>query len=467
MKTDILFISIQKQDSPAKGKFRAPPLGQLQLCSYLREGGFTPAILDVGEKDTELAGKVLSRIREEKPAVIGLSITTPLFNPAIRIARLIKENFRDMPVIAGGPHPTVRPDEVLQTGFVDIAVKGEGEMPLLGLMKAYRKSPAGFGSRLKKVPGLVFMDRGRLVDSGQSRVIEDLDSLPLPARDLIDIRDYEPLPNQYRNLPVVHIVTSRGCPFGCRFCSNIFGQRLRQRSAKSVLDEIRQCVRDLDAREVYFYDDTLTANRKWVRSLCEGLIEENIKVSWSCFARIDTVDRETLDLMRKAGCWNIFYGIEAGYQECLDRIFKNITLDRIRSAIDMTRDAGIEIRASFMLGFPWESPKEGMKTIQFAKSLDIEYAQFNLFTPFPGIPLLEEAKKSGTLDMNKNRYDLWAPSYVPRLYRSRKALVNLQKTGFRQFYMRPSHILKMAGKLRSTGDLVRQLKGAYYLLRNY
>jgi len=466
MNKDILFVSIQKQNSEKDNILRAPPLGQLQLCSFLIESGFLPSIIDLGENDIGLTKKVLKKISDEQPKIIGFSISTPLFDPVVSLARIIKRRFPKILIIAGGPHPTLRPIETVQAGCFDIVIKGEGEIPLLKIMKLQKSQDSEFKEQLSSIPGLVYKYGGKSKSTGDGEIIKNLDELPLPARSLINISDYVPLPNQYRRLPVVHIVTSRGCPFGCKFCSNIFGLKLRQRSVDKVIYEINHCIEKYHAKEIYFYDDTLTADKKWIKSLCKRMIDEKFNISWSCFARIDTVDPEMLRLMKRAGCWNIFYGIEAGYQACLDRIFKNITLARIRNTINITNEAGIEIRASFMLGFPWESPREGLKTIKFAKSLDIDYAQFNLFTPFPGIPLYDLAKKSGKLDDNNKLYDLWSPSYVPKKYKTKKNLVAIQKKGFRQFYLRPSHILKMIKKIRSIDDLKRHAEGAIFLFRN-
>jgi radical SAM superfamily enzyme YgiQ (UPF0313 family) len=242
--------------------------------------------------------------------------------------------------------------------------------------------------------------------NGPRPLIQNLDALPFPARDLLPMDKYIPLPNQYKRKPVANLMALRGCPYQCTFCSAnaVFGCSLRMRSAQRVYDEIKQLVDTYGIREISFWDDTLTVNKKWLHELCDLIISNHLDITWSCYARVNTVDLDLLKKMKKAGCWNIFYGIESGNQELLDRIKKGITLDQIRNAVKLTKKAGIEVRGSFMIALPGETPEMAHKTIDFAIELDPDYAQFSITTPYPGTELFEQAKQYGELSGDFSKF---------------------------------------------------------------
>jgi radical SAM superfamily enzyme YgiQ (UPF0313 family) len=292
-------------------------------------------------------------------------------------------------------------------------------------------------------------------------LIPDVDVLPLPARDLIPMGRYIPLPNQYITPPVVHMVVQRGCPFSCSFCSNnaVFGRKVRKRSPALVVEEIKHVIKKYNARELSFWDDTITVDRKWLLEVCELILKENIKINWSCYASVSTVDTELLKTMRRAGCWNIFYGYESGVQELLDNIDKNITLEDIEYVNEITRKSGIEIRASFMLALPGETPELAMKTLEFAIKLNPEYAQFSLTTPFPGTKLFNEASKYGRLITDFSRYNCWEPVFIPYGYKDGKEILNVQKICNKRFYFRPAYIINRLKRTRTFEDMVRNYKG--------
>jgi radical SAM superfamily enzyme YgiQ (UPF0313 family) len=275
------------------------------------------------------------------------------------------------------------------------------------------------------------------------------------------MRKYIPLPNQYKRLPVVHTTAIRGCPFRCTFCSNniVFGRKIRAKSPERVIEEITSVTRLYGAREIAFWDDTFTINKKWATSLCNLIMKEKLDIVWSCYASVNTVDKELLQTMGKAGCWNIFYGFESGIQQLINNIEKEITIDQIRNVNKWTREAGIEVRASFMLGLPGETPALAKKTIEFAVELEPDYAQFSITTPFPGTKLYTQANKYGKLSLNFAQYTGWEPVFVPFGYKDGKELVKMEKLAIRSFYLRPRYVLNRIKKIRSTEDLIRYMKG--------
>jgi len=226
-----------------------------------------------------------------------------------------------------------------------------------------------------------------------------------------------------------------------------------------VISEIKSVIQDFNAKEIQFWDDTFTLKRPWVMELCQLLIKENLGVLWTCETRVDRVDKEILKLMARAGCWKIGYGVESGDQELLDLVKKGITLDQVRRAVKLTKNSGIEVGLSFMLALPSETPSKARQSIEFAKELDPDYAQFCITTPYPGTELYDQAKEYGTLIQDFSSYTIWNPVFVPRGYRDEDEVLKMQREAFKAFYYRPSYILKRLLKIRSIGDLRRNIEG--------
>jgi radical SAM superfamily enzyme YgiQ (UPF0313 family) len=189
------------------------------------------------------------------------------------------------------------------------------------------------------------------------------------------------------------------------------------------------------------------------------MIREDVDVTWTCYSRVDTVNADMLKLMKKAGCWNIFYGFESGNQELLDMIDKKITLEQIRQVSKWTKDAGIEVRASFMIALPGETPEMAKKTIDFAISIDADYAQFSITTPFPETKLYEDAKKHGIVLNDFSKYNLWEPVFIPFGYKDKKEIEDIGKLAVRKFYFRPKYIIGRIKKIRSFSDFTRLMNG--------
>jgi radical SAM superfamily enzyme YgiQ (UPF0313 family) len=246
-------------------------------------------------------------------------------------------------------------------------------------------------------------------------------------------------------------MTSRGCPFRCAYCSGHinFGRTHRFHSARRVIDEIKILMRDYKADSIQFFDETFTFSKPRVLELCDKMIEEKVKISWAAFSRVNTIDRELLEKMREAGCYQIFYGVESGNQRLLDLIHKDITLDQARKAIKLTREAGIESFASFMLALPTETMEESYKTIDFAIELDPDYAQFPITTPFPGTELYDIAKKSGSFTTEDwSKFMSWDQVvYVPE-GRSVEEVKHTAKEAYRRFYLRPKYVARRVWGMR-------------------
>jgi radical SAM superfamily enzyme YgiQ (UPF0313 family) len=273
---------------------------------------------------------------------------------------------------------------------------------------------------------------------------------------------------------MMHMISSRGCPYNCIYCSSqsTFGKKYRHHSVKRILEELELLINKHGAKEVYFLDDLFTLNKEWVNELCNNIIQRKIseKILWSCNTRTNLIDLPTLENMKKAGCWQIHFGIESGSQRLLDLIKKGTTLQQSRDAIKLCRKAGIQTRAYFMLGLPSETKEESLKTIEFAKEIDPDYAKFSLTTPYPGTELFDIVKKEGNLkseswDLYKTMGGLGSNTerpYVPE-GRTSKELNELQKKAHKDFFLRPRIILRFILNIKSIEELKIYAKSALAL----
>ncbi|MDD5032960.1 MAG: cobalamin-dependent protein [Candidatus Pacebacteria bacterium] len=474
-KMDILLIyppiSVNERYSSNVGKAggNLAPLGIANVAAYLREKGFNTGIIDaVAENYTinDLAKKIL----EINPRVVGISALTSNFFRAVAVAKEIKKILPDALVIIGGHHAAIMPLEIMRENeCFDILVKGEGELTAKEVMEEYKKFGWNREDFLKKcgqIKGIYFKSGDEVIFTGDRDMIENLDALPFPARDLLPMDKYLPLPNQYKRAPVANMVAIRGCVFNCTFCSSasMFGRKIRLMSPERTVNEIEYLIKEYGVKEISFWDDAITVSREWMMKFCDLILEKGIDITWTCYSRVNTVDEELLRKMKNAGCWNIFFGFESGDQKLLDNIDKRITLEQIEKANDLCKKVGIEVRASFMLALPGETPELGQKTIDFAKKLNPDYAQFSVTTPYPGTRLYDEAEKYGTLTKNFSEYHGWSPVFVPFGYKNREEIEKIEKRAMRQFYMRPAYIWGRIKKIDSFEDIKRYMKGLTFVL---
>jgi radical SAM superfamily enzyme YgiQ (UPF0313 family) len=329
---------------------------------------------------------------------------------------------------------------------------GEGEQTISLLLKKLEKfsqNPKRF-EEFNDIPGIVWKQKKKIIVNKRQELIKDLDTIPFPARHLFPMSSYHSSA-QLRGKKTLNIMTSRGCPYRCAYCSGHinFGKSFRYFSKEHVIQEISSMIRDFGIDGIQFYDETFTVNRDRVFELCDLLIKNNISLPWTCFTRVNLVDKDLLLKMKEAGCYQIFFGIESGNQRLLDLIKKDITLEQARKAVQLCKKAGIESFCSFMLNLPSESIEESMNTINFAIELDPDYAQFPITTPFPGTELYNIAKEKGqfvTEDWSK--FMSWSQVVFVSEGRTVGEIKNTVRKAYQKFYMRPSYILKSVRKLR-------------------
>lgn len=432
-----------------------PPLGLAWLAAQLERAGHEVLVLDAHAERLDLE-LIATRLHVLGPFdLVGITATTSLIGNALAIARLAKAEHPTSRVVLGGVHPTVLPEEVLAEPAVDIVVRGEGEMTLLDIVE---------GKDLPEIAGISFRDGSRFVHNPDRELVPNLDELAPPAYHLLPMDRYYPAAGAYRRLPAVSMLATRGCPGRCTFCYRLFGKRIRVRSGRRMAEEAKNLQDRFGIREICFYDDTFTAFRKEVLAFLDGLKELGVDLTWSCFSRVDAVDEDLLRRMKASGCHQIMYGVESADPEILKNIGKRITPDLVERAVRMTQQAGIDVRAAFMIGNPGETSESLETTFRFALRLNPDLVVFNIATPFPGTEMHRWAEEHGCLTTSDwQQYDFSRPILdLPTV--SQHVLADFYKTAYRRFYLRPSYIARRLGKIRSWADLVQTWRGVRAVL---
>jgi anaerobic magnesium-protoporphyrin IX monomethyl ester cyclase len=301
---------------------------------------------------------------------------------SLELARLLKDHCELL--IAGGALPTTQPEAFLSD--FDVAVIGEGEQTMLELVNQFEK-----GGDFSKIKGIAYIDKdtGQVMRTSLRSLVVDIDVLPPPSRGLFDNCSYKKYYSGRFGYKTTAIMTSRGCPFTCDFCSKpVFGNELRSRSAAKVVDEIEESI-SLGYNRIWFADDCFTLNRKRLIEVCDEILKRGLKIGWECLSRVDTLDSETADKMKQAGCVRMFFGIESGNDSILKIMKKQITTKQAYNAAQICQKKGIKAGAFFIIGYPGENEKTIMDTVNFASSLPLDYLSFTLPYPIPGTPLFE------------------------------------------------------------------------------
>ncbi|PJE59822.1 MAG: hypothetical protein COU85_01620 [Candidatus Portnoybacteria bacterium CG10_big_fil_rev_8_21_14_0_10_44_7] len=379
-----------------------PPLGIAYLAAVLREHGFGDVSLIDAVINKYTNREIIEILQKQSPQIIGLSFGTQNRLLAFALAREIKKTMPDIPIIAGGPHPTLTADDLLNNiPEIDMVVRGEGEYTFLELVRALKNKQG-----LANIQGLSFRDKNGQIRHNQPRVpITDLDKLPLPARNLLPIDRYQqkiPLSDKI----CTSVLTSRGCPYNCVYCSTSqqWGHKIRHRSPENVVTEIQHLMRTYDLDGVGFFDDVFTMDKQRVIKICRLLLAKKIKIAWWCEARANTVDRELIGWMKKAGCVHIAMAIESGSDQILKNIKKAITINQGIEAAKIIKQAGIKLKVFFMHGLPGETYADIKKTVFLSRYLKnkigVDETTQGLTIIYPGTQMEALAKQQGTLSRN-------------------------------------------------------------------
>ncbi len=439
-----------------------PPLGLCYLAAVLRKDGHGVKILDAN-----LLGlsheETLKMIKDDLPKAVGIYATTLGINEAEELTRKIKAVFPEMVIIIGGPHISGFGKETLNWPHFDFGIIGEGERNLPELIRHLERGGKDF-SALK---GLVYRKDGQIIQNEAGEMISDLDSLPFPARDLLpDLKRYHPKKMFYKKLPLVHIFTSRGCPFQCTFCQTPFGKKARFHGAGYVAEEIELLVKKFGAKEIKINDDTFNLIEERALKIFDILKEKGVDIGWACNLRVDTVkDKRFFEEIKKRGCWLVGFGLESGNQKVLDTLKKKITLEQARKVTRWARESGLKVQASFIIGNPTDTEETIRQTIAFASSLPLHYPSFAFMTPFPGTELWATACQFG--DFSYQQFsDLRVshdPKFVPKGL-SAQRLRQLYAQAYRRAYLNPGMIFRQLANINSFSEAARLCSAAFSFL---
>ena len=415
-----------------------PPLGISALAAVSRRAGHDVRMLDLGvEKDSVQALK--NELSTFRPDYVGFTATTPLYKEIRKLSFISREMLgNDVTLLAGGPHVTAVPEDSLKESEFDAIALGEGEDTLIAILS---------GQRFEEITGLGYKDSsGKVIINGSGRIINNLDDIPLPALDLLDINNYKSSSVITRKNPAGPLETSRGCPYQCTFCNkNISGSKWRQKSPERVIEEIMY-LKKIGFREFHIIDDLFTVNLDKCKVICEEMIRHEINMPWNLRVgvRVDRIDEEFVSLAARAGCYQMGMGFESGDEESLKAIKKGIKLDQSIKAVKLLRKYKVESAGFFMLGLPGETEEKMKKTIDFACKMSPDYAKATILVPLPGTVLFDDFKKQGLIKTYD--WDLYDFHNGRNIYDHPNlpwdVLEKYYEMFHRKFYFRMSYILK-------------------------
>lgn len=439
-----------------------PSLGLCYLAAVTRKNNYKTEIMDavaLKMKNNELAKAIV----EKSPVFVGISAVTLSAYNAGDLARKIKELNQNIKIIVGGVHITAVPEETMERfPDFDIGVIGEGEETIVELLGALRAN-----KNLAEVKGLIFRENGELIKNEKRPLIRNLDSLPLPAWDLLPElkRYYGPPAWSLSQGASGLLISSRGCSNACTYCDRgCFGEYVRAHSADYFMRMVKDLYSNHNLKQFRINDDNFLLFKPRLKEVCQRLIDENLKIKWSCFARADNVDEETLILMKKAGCWQISYGVETGSQEIHDLEKKNLTLEQIKKAIALTKKIGIRTIGFAMIGHPKETIQTMEATISFSRKLDLDDFKPLFLVPYPGTPLYKEIDKYGVLDKDWRKMNAYTePCFIPYGL-TKEDLIRYRKIMYRKFYFRPKIIFSYLSQIKNISQTIALSRGFSALL---
>ena len=381
------------------------PLSLGYLTASLTANGFEVEVLDLLTSKPSPA-KIRRKLEQYQPQAVGISCVTLNFLPAARILKICKEFDPSITTMIGGPHVSFAVEDTFKRApWIDVIAIGEGDITIVELASALQR-----GTDFGQIKSIAFRRNGKIVTTERRSPIESLDSLPVPAWDILPLSRYKALG------AVCSVISSRGCPYGCIFCTTprMFGRKVRFRQPILVVDEIEVIYRKYGFSQINVVDDSFTLNHPHATELCRELIRRNLPIKWSIFSRVDTLTPELLDLMRDAGCTYMLFGVESGNQEVLNTVKKGITPEKVRNGVKLATAAGIGSFASFIMGLPGETPERARETLDLAMELAERWGTqygFHYLSPFPGTELFEQAEELGLrfLTRNWNRYNANEP----------------------------------------------------------
>ena len=455
------------------GKFQGllepmPVIGLAYIAAVLEQEGHQVKAIDQFTYGMNIP-TMMEQLLEFRPDVLGIGMLTPSAPIALEIADRTKKHLPDCTIVVGNVHADIFYNEILSGSAVDFVVHGEGEYTIKELVEAIGRGDSDF----RDINGLSYVDsNGEVVKTAARPVIEDLDALPYPAWHLFPYTRYGLLPFADVAKPVLSMTGSRGCPYRCEFCSLLYtGSNYRKRDPIKLVDEYEYLHERYGVKQIGFVDPIFPLNKKVLFAFCEELMRRGLhkKLVWLSETRVDRIDRESLRIMRASGCRRILLGIESGVDLLLENVNKTFTTETTRRAVRMLREEGIDSVGLFMIGLPGETPEMTRQTVDFAKSLDLDFAKFAITVPFPGSQMFEDLRREGRL--NRDDWENWTTFqpdpkkmvFVPREV-SPEYLIEMQKKALREFFLRPKMIYRHLVEIRTINakQLLHGVRGMFF-----
>jgi len=427
-------------------------IGLEYIAAALISKGIDVAMLDL-EVSPMSKAELETHFQRIKPSIVGITVPTACLVSVKELVHTLRETLHNTKILIGGPHTSAMPEEALEYTKADIAVIGEGEATMEELVAKLLRNESIANTR-----GICYKVSGEYHRSERRPPPEKLDIMAFPVRNMVSRERYGyyvpiPLPRGARKSVFASMLTSRGCPFSCVFCSSkvTFGARFRARSPENICNEIESLISDLGVNLIYFNDDTFTNDQNRIKLLCDEILKRKLSFSWLAETRVDCVTPELLKHMAEAGCKILTFGIESGHPDVLKRIKKGIKVSEIHAAFRWAKQAKIRVQANFMLGHPGETMDEMQATIDLAKKLNPFIAGFYTVLPLPGTLLHKIAIKEHVLDEDfYNKLMFFDKPPVSLCALTPEELAKVQSRAYREFYIRPSQIMSKLLSLRST-----------------
>jgi radical SAM superfamily enzyme YgiQ (UPF0313 family) len=442
-----------------------PPLGIMSIAAYLKKEGFSSIEIFDASLENLSPEQTASRLALMRPDIVGLSVMTDVWYNTVRTCELVKQFLPDTIICLGGPHTSIYPELSLATASADMLIAGDGEFVF---REALDKLIAG--NSPDGIDGVFWKDLDGQIRSPVVSIatMNDFDALSTPDRSMINNDAYSSL---LSNIKSTTMITSRGCPCNCVFCK-LNTQKLLSRTPEIVAEEF-EAIAKAGFENIEIYDDTFTWHRERVLKICGAIIRRGIKIEWSVRSRVDTVDYEMLEVMKKAGCRRIHFGIESGNDLVLKNSRKGITKGQARNAVRMARQLKFEILTYYMIGFLDETLKDAEETYQLARELNTDYIAFAVLIPYPGTAIYQEALARGVIPE-----DYWnaftrnpTPGYtIPYLIEnnmSREIMLRFVNDAHFKYYWRPRRLLRELTSIRSPRDFTQKIDMGKKILKSF